>query len=251
MKKSNDTKQVLADHKRVGKRFVPPFLQLANIQEVQWIDHILPEIIWMGLLNSYFDLKEGAKLSLSLSKAANDIYAARNARLFAAISSYSLLDNEQCRRVVEILDKSNQLKDLQKALYPMVVFYPECPLNFLFQPKLFTSKSKDSGLMRFKKMLASSLDRMGKHATFMQANIIYIAFCTNVFKAHTGSTISQFPKIVDYPKTEESKRIASSIRASINFFFGASKNEIDMIPNTFWPAYFWNRGLVIESCQLD
>lgn len=42
--------QVLLDHKKVGKRFVPPLLQLGPLGEIKWIDCILPELLWLGLL---------------------------------------------------------------------------------------------------------------------------------------------------------------------------------------------------------
>ena len=208
----------------------------------------LPEIVWLGLLNEYDDLKKGASLSLALSKAANNSYSGEKKRLFAAISSYSLLNKDQCNEILDILEKSQQLEELQKALYPLFLFYPECPLNFLFQRKVYKTKSRISVLKKLKNVLASLFDREGKQATLMQANLIYIALCTDMLRVPKGSAISRFPNIIDYPNTIDSKIIASSIRASINGFFGANMDGFGPIPDSTWPAYFWNRGLVIEPC---
>ena len=40
---------VLGDHRRVGKRFVPPFVaMLGQLQYVKWIDDLLPEVLWLA-----------------------------------------------------------------------------------------------------------------------------------------------------------------------------------------------------------
>ena len=62
--------RVLSDHKKVEKRFIPPLLQLGPLGEIKWIDCILPELLWIGLLNEYYDLSKGAELGLSLVRAA-------------------------------------------------------------------------------------------------------------------------------------------------------------------------------------
>jgi len=44
---------VLADHKKVGKKFIPPFIAtLGPIQEVLWVNDLVPDLIWLELLNS-------------------------------------------------------------------------------------------------------------------------------------------------------------------------------------------------------
>jgi len=203
------------------------------------------------LLNDCYDLKIGASLSLSWSQAAKKIYTGRKAKLFAAISTYSLLNDEQCNKVLDILEESNKLKEIEIALRPLLLFYPDSPLNFLFRRKLYKSRSNASVLKRFKKVLSCLFDRSGKPATFAQANLIYIAICTDVLEVPRDSVISRFPNIIDYPDTDESGQIASSIRASVTGFFGASSDGFDIIPGTSWPSYLWNRGLIIEKCQID
>ena len=42
---------VLEDHKRIGKRFVRPVLQLGPLEQAAWIDRLLPELLWICILN--------------------------------------------------------------------------------------------------------------------------------------------------------------------------------------------------------
>ena len=64
-------REVLGDHKRIGKRFIPPFLyQLGSLSEISWVNEIMPEILWIGLLIEHFGYQRGVELGLHLSKAA-------------------------------------------------------------------------------------------------------------------------------------------------------------------------------------
>ncbi|MBK8982398.1 MAG: hypothetical protein IPM38_08810 [Ignavibacteria bacterium] len=59
-------KKVLDDHKQIGKKFIPPLLQLGNFQDVDWQTIMIPELIWIGLINEMYGIKKGADLSLAL-----------------------------------------------------------------------------------------------------------------------------------------------------------------------------------------
>jgi hypothetical protein len=89
-------------------------------------------------------------------------------------------------------------------------------------------------------------DRKGEEATFTQANALYIAFVTEKLKVTENVILAGFPKIQDYPNTEISKQIASSVRATTNVIFGG-----DILTATDWPKYFWNQGLHLEPCNFD
>jgi hypothetical protein len=60
----------------------------------------------------------------------------------------------------------------------------------------------------------------------------------------TAVSLANFPEIEKYPDTPESERVGSGVRAAIISFFGSSYDL-----SSTWPAYFWNRGLELESCN--
>ena len=50
MNNKNSKKTVLSGHKKVGSKFIPPFAQIGQFSEISYINVVLPEIIWMGLV---------------------------------------------------------------------------------------------------------------------------------------------------------------------------------------------------------
>ncbi|HWP91802.1 MAG TPA: hypothetical protein VNN20_06360 [Thermodesulfobacteriota bacterium] len=246
--KTEKIKRILSDHQRVGKRFIPPFLQkVSNLEEVVWLDYILPELLWLGLLNEFYDYKTGAALALSLAKAAATVNDQPNKIWFASTSSYSILKKNQRNKIITFLRSSNELELLQKALFPLGAFYPKCPLDFLFGDRLPRTKKPREILGKFKLLLSRMFDRTGIPSTRIQANAVYIAFCTEMLVLDSKTSLANFPAVADYPETEESIRIAASVRATTTAFFGFEQNK----KSSPWSTYFWNRGLELESCDYE
>jgi hypothetical protein len=238
--------QVLSDHKKVGSRFIPPWLQFAPMREVKYVGLVLPELIWLAVLNDFHGLRKGAELALTLSKAmvAASGDSSRK-KLYALTSSYTSITNEEKRRALNSLRLSNQLKELQQALAPFVTLYPECPLNFLLEEKIPPTANTETLLPQFKQLLSTLFDKYEKPATLMQANAIYIAFVTDLLRVKAGLALANFPAVADFPETEESKRVAASVYSAVNGVIG---NFLDQ-PQLIWPNYFWSNGLAIESCN--
>lgn len=245
-------KNVLSDHLRIGRRFVPPMLQISNLQGISISQRIIPEFFWMALLNDYYGWQGGAKLSLSLARAAAQATGISPTEfkkpdgqapkeLFATTSAFRTLNEEQKKQLIRYLKLSFQWESLVKGLSPLVSLYPECPLNFLFEGAGLTETKED--LAYLKGVLKELFDKYTKQAVSMFANATYIAFCTNKLRVFEGSLLSKFPAIEKYPETEESRAIAAAIRAGVYGLFSDTPQE--------WGIYFWNRGLDLESCSYD
>jgi hypothetical protein len=65
--------RILLDHKQVGKKFIPPMLTIGVFKEVRWIEIILPELLWIALLNDKYGLRMGAELSLAVAQSAIEV----------------------------------------------------------------------------------------------------------------------------------------------------------------------------------
>ena len=89
--------------------------------------------------------------------------------------------------------------------------------------------------------------RSSRLATMVQASALWLAFDADRLKVAAELSLAQLPRIEDYPTTELSQRIAASIRASLNQMFGAQDL---MASDGGWPIAFWNRGLVLEPCEI-
>lgn len=242
-KPKNPRPGVLRDHKQIGKRFIPPFVaQLGPMNEVSWRTDIIPDVLWLALLNERHGLIEGAELCRQLAVSAKGVVKTDQLSWFGAASTFSLLDNTQQAAVVAELRSCGALDKVRDALLAFPMFYPACPLNFLYeQPQ----PASPDVLHRFKTTLNSLFDRGGREATFAQANGIYIAFTTDMLKVAPGLALANFPAIEAFPHTEESKTIASGVRAAINMFC----RQDDQGRSAAWRTYFWKRGLELEPCE--
>ena len=244
---SGGQKAVLSDHKRVGKKFISPMAQL-GIRDVHWLDTIIPELIWLALLNSELGIRRGAQLTATVSKLANELSRKRKTPWFATVRCFESLTHRQQLRMVDSLDANGELSDLRKAVSPLLTLYPECPLRFLIGVDSGELDcGRDSNLTTIKTTLEELFDRHHAPATWCQANAIYAAFVTGKLKVANGLALAEFPAIEDFPRTEKSRLIASGVRATVTGFFGHLLAE----ENPWWPRYFWNRGLELEDCELE
>lgn len=236
---------VLADHKKVGKKFIPPFVaQLGKIGEIRWANDLVPELVWLGMLIDQHGHKVGIDLSRQLAVAAHGACIDKPKEWFARTSAYQKLDKDQRTAIIATLQSGGSLGSLRQALRPLVMFYPECPFVFLFDEPPPVDQSLLSG---FKKVLDSVFDRWGTPGTFVQASAIYIAFCTDMLKVVKGLALANFPAIEAFPTTEESRIVAASVRATVSSF---SVHFADDEYAKNWVRYFWKRGLELEPCTL-
>jgi hypothetical protein len=44
-------RKILPGHKQIGKRFIPPMKQIPNMRQMSYVNDMLPELIWLGLIN--------------------------------------------------------------------------------------------------------------------------------------------------------------------------------------------------------
>jgi len=250
-RKTNKTmqkKSVLSDHKRIGKRFVPPFMQIGDFHDISWKWITLPELLWLGLLNYTCGLKQGSELALLLANTSVQVSKSQPQKWYAPMSSYTLLTEAHKADILKTLRSVGSLDSLRKPLTPLVAFYPECPVAFLFEDKLPTVEDSTMKLGTYKDFLAEMYAKYDSLATLAQANAVYIAFATGMLKVVKGSSLANFPAIADFPNTKQSKRVAASIYASISSFIGAFLDQNFQGKQSDWSAYFWNRGLEIEPC---
>ncbi len=242
-------RSILSDHRKVGNRFIPPFLHRlpGPFQETKWIDTGLPELFWLALLNDQLGLQRGAELAVETARRALAIHKGDQKVWFAATSAFLRLDDQQRQALAADLRSAGFLPDLRQAICPLVHLYPECPLAFLAEPTDISAKEKDIYLFIMRRLLDTLFDKTTQPAIRAQANGVYVAFATDMLVVPSDSDLAKFPAVEQYPYTEQSKRIAASIRVTTSAFFGFHTYD----SSTPWPRYFWNRGLQLQGCEFN
>ena len=237
--------RVLADHKKVGKKFVPPFLaDLGPFNEIRWANDLVPELVWIALLCTTHGLKTGTDLARRMALASIGARGAKDKVWFAVTSTYTVLDPAEQEAVVAALEHDGVVQQIREALSPLFVLYPECPLRFLVVDGF---QAPNDSLETFKGVLASLFDKSETPATFTQATAVYIAFVSDMLRVFKGLALANFPAIEDFPSTEESQRVASSVRSAVLLLYERSKVD----QSSAWISYFWRRGLELDGCKLD
>lgn len=246
MKEDVKKDSVLQDHKKVGKKLIPPIIaQIGPFHEFSWKNQIIPEIIWTALLNKIHNYREGAELSVCLTKNVSDVLGKDIKDWFVKIESYSKLSIKEKEILLSNLNKEKEIfHKIKEALRPLIHFYPECPFEFLFEKNEISSKDEKGDLELLKNVIDELLDKTSIPATFAQANILYVGFCMGKLYVNRNISLAEFPKIQDYPATEISRRIAASIRSSMGHLFVEDDEPSE------WAKYFWRRGMEIDACIL-
>jgi hypothetical protein len=94
---------VLSDHRRIGKRFVPPWVdQFPQLAETPWVDGTLPELFWIAWVHKKAGFARGTELAANLSMAAAKSHPSGLA-CFASNSSYEALCADEKKEVVRRL----------------------------------------------------------------------------------------------------------------------------------------------------
>lgn len=240
--------KILHDHKRKGKTFIPPLMHsIGPFKETIWAKTMLPELLWIALIQDYYGYREGVELITSLSQIAHKCSPSVKKRVFATINSLGVLTADEQSCIQSNLADSGELIKIQEALIPLIVFYPECPLRFLFSGKPDLPGKEAQVLEQFKSLVRRMYDKTSKNTMMVQATAIWLAFDSGALKVKKGLALASFPEIEKYPHTELSKKVAAMIRATMHMFFG----EPFYSEPANWPSYFWNQGLKIDPCYFE
>lgn len=240
-------KKILQDHKRHGKVFIPPFQHmLGPLNEVSWVKTIMPELLWIALIQDYHGLREGVALITRFTRSARKCSSEKN-NIFATVTNFGELKKDEMSCFQSELSAQRDLFEIQKALFPLISLYPECPLNFLYSGKPSSTVEKKTHLERLKNVVGAMYDKAARDTIMVQATAIWLAFDSGVLKVFEGLALAKFPEIEKYPHTVLSEKVAASIRSSIYMLFTEHRYS-DL---TSWPKYFWNRGLALDQCSFE
>lgn len=240
-------RRVLRDHRRVGTRFIPPFLQFTSeLHETSWPVVPLPELLWIGLLHASLGFEFGSRVAIDLSRTAIEVRPnTPQLEHFVAASSFNRLSDAERIAVREAAAGRGFLCPLVEALRDLHTLYPESPLRFLQQAGPPETIPNGTTLERFKSVLRPLLFRYDAAATRVAGAAIGVELETaRMSVTRDATTILGWRKLSEYPDTDESKRVGGTCRAAVNMIFTDDLYD----SSASWPAYFWDRGLELERC---
>lgn len=233
---------VLGDHKRVKSKMVTPFNDaFGPMHEVSWINAMIPELLWIALVQKAWGPRRGVEIITAFTRDVRASDPMRDQTIWAAAGKFTDLPEGV---LSGIINGQPYRDDLCVPLAPLHAHYPDHPMHELAPSTSEKPRGQDLG--ELKALVGELFDRSSTTAIMAQATATWLAFDTGRLKVSAGLALADFPRIEDYPDTEQSQRIAGSIRATLNQMFGETNL---MASGTEWPVAFWNRGLELQPCE--
>lgn len=237
-------KKILTDHKRKGKKFTPPLKQLGIMKEVRWLEDTFPEFLLVAVHNYKFGLRETANDIEEIIKAWKKV---KNTELlektYLCISHYKYLKNTTIDKFVSNLNQDTLNRLLQSSKF-IVTLFPACPLKNIIRESIKSSEKGDR-IEELKQISDDCLSRTSKSSMEIQTHMLYAYGLTGRLCYSVNVTPPDLNQILNYPNTDESKREAASIRASVKAF---CEHEYNI--NSNWTSYYWKRVYKLSPCKL-
>jgi hypothetical protein len=244
---ATERKRLFTDHKKVGSKLIPPFKAQLNVEEVSYSRLAQPEMIWLRLLSMNLGEKWTGDFTVAMTQALGRITG--DAPWLLGISDFGTLSTGVGAALRVELEAQGLLWMAQGELQGLVGLYPECPLRVLFDAHPILV-NREHELDRLKRAFRETRDKSSREATIMQGHVVYLGFVSRKLHIVKGATgFDDFPELERYPDTEKSRRVAASVRASINAFFGPLDGPDDS--RRKWPGYFRRRSLELEPLDLS
>ncbi|MFZ1424804.1 MAG: hypothetical protein WAS55_13355 [Saprospiraceae bacterium] len=225
------------------KKLVPEFLNFVGgeFPGISWQGQKIPELIWIGFLINTIGLKKTIGLIIEYHKIFSEVVSDKKLNPFL-LSSTENISKEEAQFIKENLQEKNILFELENALIEFFLLFPECPLNKLFnKPPL-----KELNVIQLKNLITELSDRHSNLTIYTFGAVIYASIYLGKINVPHSSSLSNFAPLNEYPNTDASKILASSIRASINIYFDDHLYNFSNI----WIKYFWNRCYSFEPAKI-
>lgn len=231
----------LKGYVRRGKHFIPPMKQLAGIREQSYVNDILPELIWLGLIHDRMGYKFGADVlevvvELSKSWPRRDVLVN-----YATQVAYAGLSVEQKAEIVDAWKKRHMLEDIEHALAPLVLLYDGFSMAFVGPPASVITE--ETLTLRMKQCVQKHIDRYETPGVVLCGSLLLTRLAAGTIKFAQHLKIPDLNAVIEKPGSDEAKRAASFIRSSAMAEVGMLALQKD------WHRYFWNRGVELSPCE--
>ena len=228
-------------HRRVGKRSIPPLVDKFPMGAVSWVQQLMPELLWIQLLNSAHGWSRGTELCFELARLGDSLRDGQDdLEIFVFASAFEdLTTTEWCSAPNELGEQA--VSDLRSAIRPLVALIGGCPLAGLYLSPP-GAEPGDSAVLE--NSVAALLDRSSIPATRAQGNALYAMFRTGRLSVTGGSGLAELRELEVYPSTDDSRKVASLVRATLNAIYGAHRDA----HVSGWSAAFWRGAYQLGDC---
>lgn len=213
------------------------------MNSISYIDNILPELIWIGLINEKIGYIRGARILEKIFGVIDEFKDPEQHGSFALISSFSLLSSDQKKQLTDVLEDNGFLNVIKNAVAPLNMLYDNCPLLFFGPP---TEKYNTEELVALiKNCVENTIDKYDTPGIVLNGSILLSRLVTKKLHFPTDMDLPDFNAVINSPDSDDAKRAAAFMRSNALMEFGMHKVD------TSWAEYFWNRNFELSPCELQ
>ncbi len=228
-------KPILDGYKQQGKKFTSPFKTMpGGFKEVHYVDHILPEIVWLQYLVDSLGKREGIHTAIEFLKICHERQT-EGEKEPCFLTVLGNLNEDDWNYIKQRLVEHDLLDPLVYSLTPFVRLYPENnPLRSLIEER---DDYTDDDILSGRSALSTLFSRHTQDSLLTQA--IIVGYNLSVEKLHFIENV-RFPElnlIETAFESEGAKHASSFVRILVNSSFSVGE-QID----SSWAQYFWNRS---------
>jgi len=234
-KNSNKKYEILAGHEKIGSKFT---LFPNSLTETRYAEVVLPELIWIAVLNHELGEQRTARIVACIAKCVNT-GAEDTEQWFVLARHLARLSVAEISCVKKSLTSEGLLTEIQKGLSPFLFLYPDFPVQWLNVHPV----DRAQYLNQFKELLGFLIDKRSRQSTLMLACATYGLLVSGQIIIPDKSLVEDMNSLQDYPHSDQSRKAASSIRALTNSLAIEGESELT---KPSWSGQFWQRGLVLE-----
>lgn len=244
MVKGNHQGRVLKDHRKVGKKLIPPLMQIPNLKEVSYRDNMLPNLVWVSAIFLRNPDRKSVQCIVNFLIRCKEILADDNLPALIFLNNFDRLRTEQKSKIVEGLEDLSMLNFLRENLTHQFNLFDNYPLSFLLDG--CSGLNKENDLNKLKEDVAALLDRHTLHSTKVQTTALVSMMATGKLILPSSIDLPDFNSIFTSPDSDESQKVASFVRASLNnnSVFEDTENNIHD-----WSKSFWKQSFDLEGCS--
>jgi hypothetical protein len=234
-------KKNLEGYKRQGKRYIPPMKQLPMVRELSYVNDMLPELIWLGLIHDRNGYHFGVRTLEAIVSISKDWPTSGRPNNYALHSAYAALTDGQKEALVAGLTGVGLIDDIRFALAPLAQLYDNFALAFLGPPS--ESIPRETLIRRIADTVSRHLNKYETPGIALNGAMLVTRLSAGTIKFSSQIEIPDFNSVFERPDSEEARRAASFMRAGAIGEFGM----LDL-PRA-WAEHFWNRGGELTPCQ--
>ena len=208
---------------------------------VAYVTHMLPELVWIGLLNQRVGYVRAARLLERVFTVVEETKDADTKGNFALLSTFDLLGDGQKSTLRERFREEGTLTLLQEAMAPLNLLYDNCPLLFLGPPaRVFKG---DELVSILKQCVGETIDKYKTPGIVLNGAVMLSSLVTKQLYFTKDIDLPDFNSVINAPDSEEAKHAAGMMRAHALTEFGMRK------VGPSWARHFWNRNAQLSPCK--